>query len=148
MALGDITVLQEQSDGSFKEKVISLQDIFDDSLKNYVAFSTQNTNPANPTAGKKLFLDASGKFSTIDNAGNIEALSAQAAAPSGTGIVIVDNGSFGVPISVDSFAPADHTHTTFSDTPPLTPKQGDRWIDSTTLRVYERLNNSWIEPVQ
>jgi hypothetical protein len=112
--------------------------------KNYVGFSTQGTAPTTPSAGKKLFLDASGKFSTVDSTGKVEALAA-GVAPSGTGLVVVDNGSFGTPLPLTNFALAGHVHTTFSDTPPLTPKEGDRWVDALTVRAYERLNGSWIE---
>ena len=69
------------------------------------------------------------------------------AGPPGTGLVVVNDGSFGTPLPLTSFASAEHTHTTFSENPPLTPKQGDRWIDSITLRAYERLNSSWVETV-
>jgi hypothetical protein len=115
-----------------------------DATKNYIGFLEQIATPAIPNTGKKLFLDASGKFSTVDNTGKVESLVA-GVAPAGTGLVVVDNGSFGSPLPFTNFALAGHVHTTFSDTPPLTPKEGDRWVDSLTVRAYERLNGSWIE---
>lgn len=35
--------------------------------------------------------------------------------------------------------------TVYSDTAPLTPIAGQRWVDSTTLRPYEYYNNAWVE---
>ena len=111
---------------------------------NALKFSAQNSVPAAPAAGKKLFLNADGKFSAVDDAGNVELLGA-GAAPAGTGIVVVSGGTFGIPLPLSDFASSGHTHTTFSDTPPLNPKNGDRWVDSVTIRAYERLDGSWIE---
>lgn len=113
-----------------------------------IEFSKRSAAPAAPAAGKRLFLNADGKFSAVDDAGNVELLGAGAgsgAAPAGTGIVVVTNGAFGTPLPLSDFASSGHTHTTFSDTPPLTPKNGDRWVDSTTIRAYERLDGAWIE---
>lgn len=76
--------------------------------------------PTPPASGKRLFLGADGKLTTI--------------APDGT----IERVGVGLP-------PADHSHTTFSDTPPLTPKDGDRWVDSATIRAYERLGGAWVE---
>ena len=109
-----------------------------------IEFSKRSAAPAAPAAGKRLFLNADGKFSAVDNAGNVELLGA-GAAPAGTGIVVVSGGTFGTPLPLSDFASSGHTHTTFSDTPPLTPKNGDRWVDSTTIRAYERLDGAWIE---
>lgn len=107
-----------------------------------IEFSNRSVAPAAPATGKKLFLDASGKFFTVDAAGVTAPLGS---APAGTGVVVVNNGSFGPPLPLTDFASSGHSHTTFSDTPPLTPKEGDRWVDSTTIRAYERLDGSWIE---
>lgn len=106
--------------------------------------SAAPTAPAAPAEGKKLFLNAAGKFSAVDQAGNVELLGV-GAAPAGTGIVVVNGGVYGAPLPLTDFAASGHTHTTFSDTPPLNPKDGDRWVDSVTVRAYERLDGSWIE---
>lgn len=109
-----------------------------------IEFSNRSAAPAAPAAGKKLFLDASGKFFTVDSTGATAPLSGESA-PAGTGIVVVNGGVYGAPLPLTDFAASGHTHTTFSDTPPLNPKDGDRWVDSVTIRAYERLDGSWIE---
>lgn len=37
--------------------------------------------------------------------------------------------------------------TAYSTTPPSFPADGDRWVDTTTLRAYEYVGGAWIEIV-
>ena len=37
------------------------------------------------------------------------------------------------------------TETTYSDNIPNSAKAGDRWVDTTTMREYEYINNAWVE---
>lgn len=35
--------------------------------------------------------------------------------------------------------------TIYSDTPPANPANGQRWVDTSDYRAYERVNGAWIE---
>jgi hypothetical protein len=37
--------------------------------------------------------------------------------------------------------------TKYDLSPPLTPKESDRWVDSSSLRAYEFVGGAWIEIV-
>jgi hypothetical protein len=37
------------------------------------------------------------------------------------------------------------TKTSYSATAPTSPAAGDRWVDTTDLREYERINGAWVE---
>lgn len=99
--------------------------------------------PASLNTGE-LAIDLTNKDLYVGDANGVP-FTVGGAAPAGTGLVVVDNGSFGSPLPPTNFALAEHVHTTFSATPPLTPKEGDRWVDSSTVRAYEWLSGFWIE---
>jgi hypothetical protein len=51
-----------------------------------------------------------------------------------TNVIIAGEGTF-----------AKKTH--YNATPPTSPLESDRWIDTTTFRVYEFLGGAWVETV-
>lgn len=80
-------------------------------------FGTPDPIPAPPVAGKKLFLGADGKFKTVAPDGTVEGIGG-----SGGG-----------------------SATQYSANPPSAPTNGDRWVDTDTLRAYEYVGGAWIE---
>jgi hypothetical protein len=122
MAAGDITILKEQLDGSLKEIKLVPSEIG----AQYSPILSENAPAIENLEDNQEWIRTSDfqKF-LLYNDGDSR--------------------------SWIQLPPSSHSHpyshTVFSENPPLTPNEGDRWIDSINLRAYERLNNSWIELV-
>lgn len=99
-----------------------------------LAFGTPDPIPAPPVAGKKLFLGADGKLKTVAPDGTVERVGGA------SDWADIEN-------KPSTFPPEPHGHTAYSATPPISPSESDRWVDTDTFRAYEFVGGAWIEIV-